>query len=106
MGNTLIAHGGASPEGYDVTSSGTKIAGQQKLRKYLAVTNTSDAPVYLALANSVDGVTSPAEVGKGIYLAPEGGSYELNNVNMYFDEIWAIHDQAGQMKRLCVQAGR
>lgn len=105
MGNTLIAHGGSAPEGYNVTTGGVRVAGQQKLRRYWAATNSSDEPVYLALIQTADGVTCPAEVGKGIYLAPHGGSFELNNVNMYFDEIWAIHDGTG-VKRLCVQAGR
>jgi hypothetical protein len=105
MSNSLISHGGGVPEGYDVVSTGTKIAGRQKLRKYLAITNTSDTPIYLALNNSTDGVTCTAVVGKGIYLAPEGGSFELNNVNMYYDEIWAIHSGASA-KRVCVQGGR
>jgi hypothetical protein len=97
--NSLIAHGGSAPEGYDVGTTSTLVAAAQPLRKYWACTNSSDTAIYLALSNN------GAEVGKGIYLAPNGGSFELNNVNMYFDKIYAIHEGSGT-KRLCVQAGR
>ena len=105
MSNSLISHGGGTPEGFDVPDTGIKIQDKDTYRKYLAITNASDTPVYLALTNSVDGTTCPAEVGKGIYLAPNGGSFELNNVNMYYGEIWAIHEVAGDTKHLCVQRG-
>ena len=103
MANTLVSHGGGIPEGFDVASTGTRIAVANDLRKFIAITNASDTPVYLALRTAP---TCPAEVGKGVYLAAEGGAFELNNVNMYYGEIWAIHDDAGQLKRVCVQRGQ
>jgi len=103
--NTLISHGGGQPFGVDVASAGTKLVTAQTLRKYLAITNTSDVPVYIGLVTSTDGAC-PFSAGEGIYLAPEGGSFELNNVNMYYGEIWAVHASAGATKRLSLQPGR
>lgn len=102
--NTLISHGGGVPYGVEIGTTGTRVAKANDLRKYMAITNTSDEVVYLALRSSVDG-SCPAEIGAGIYLAPEGGSFELNNVNMYYGEIWAIHGGSGT-KRLSVQPGQ
>ena len=104
MPNSLISHNGGIPEGYDITSTGVKIALPQTLRKFWVATNASDTPIYLAFQDSTAGECT-AEVGKGIYLAPNGGSAELNNTNMYYGEIWAIHGSSGN-KRLCVQPGR
>jgi len=106
MGNSLISHGGYAPEGYDVAATtGTRVATRDTLRKYWAAVNASDTPIYLALYQVGDGGTNTAVVGSGIYLAANGGSFELNNVNMYYDEIWAIHGGSGT-KRLSVQRGR
>lgn len=103
MPNSLISHGGGVPEGYNVTTAGVRVAISNDLRKYWAATNASDTAIYLSLWTN-NGLNT-AVVGKGIYLAPNGGSFELNNVNMYYDEIWAIHGGAGA-KRLCVQVGQ
>ena len=105
MSNSLISHGGGEPQGFDVTTTGTLVARNQPLRKYWAATNASDEPIYLALKQVGTGGTNTAVVEKGIYLAPNGGSFELNNVNMYYEEIWAIHGGNGT-KRLCVQVGQ
>ena len=106
MSNTLISHGGGIPDGYDVTEEGTRLAAKRPHRKYWACTNASDEPIYLALYQlKPEGGVNTAEVGKGIYLAPNGGSFELNNVNMYYGEIWAIHAGSGP-KRVCVQSGQ
>ena len=102
--NSLISHGGSVPGGYDVATAGTLVAANNTLRKYCAFTNTSDTPIYLALYQNAAG-TNTAAVGSGIYLAAEGGSFELNNVNMYYYEVWAIHDGTGT-KRLSVQNGQ
>lgn len=102
MSNSLISHGGGAPEGYNVTATGVKVADGDDYRKYWAATNSSDEPIYLALY--ANGGVNTAVVGMGVYLAPRGGSFELNNVNMYYDEIWAIHGGVGN-KRLCVQRG-
>ena len=106
MGNTLISHGGGALEGFDVApATGTLVAPKQPFRKYWACTNSSNVPMYISLHQVGDGGTNTAVVGRGIYLAAEGGSFELNNVNMYYDEIWAIHSGEGT-KRLCVQRGQ
>ena len=104
MSNLLISHGGYEPEGYAVATTGTRVAEADPLRKYWAATNASDTAIYLALHMN-DGHTNTAAVGWGIYLAPNGGSFELNNVNMYYDEIWAVHAGVG-VKQLSVQRGR
>ncbi len=104
MSNLHVSHGGGAPLGYDVTSSGVLVASANEFRKFWACVNASDTPIYLALCESNAGVC-PAEVGKGIYLSPNGGAFELNNINMYYGEIWAIHGIPAVVKRLCVQPG-
>jgi hypothetical protein len=105
-GSFLTVHNGSTPEGYDVTSTGTKIADRSDRRRFMRITNMSDVPIFLALRDIAEtpGVC-PALKNKGIYLAKEGGYFELNNTNMYYGEIWAIHDSTGN-KVLCVQPGR
>lgn len=106
MSNLLINHNGSEPEGFDVAATGTKIVDKSlsKYCKIITITNASDTPVYLA-SWSVPGDTNTAVVGKGIYLSANGGAYEYNNINMCFNDIWAIHDGTGT-KRVCVQRGR
>lgn len=98
------AHAGGAPEGYDVTTVGTRVAEADSTRKWWSCVNASDEPVYLALRTNDSELGNPAVVGRGVYLAPSGGSFELNGTNMYHGEIWAIHGDVG-VKRLCVQPG-
>jgi hypothetical protein len=91
-----LLHNGAPPEGADVTASGVLLLPRQEGRKYVAIVNTSNnVPIYLALNDSPDGTTNQAEVGKGIYISPDGGSYEITEDNLYKGEIWAIHGGPG-----------
>lgn len=98
MSNLLTSHAGGAPESYNVKTVATKVADADDYRKFWACTNASNEPIYLALHTT-------AESGKGVYLAPNGGAFELNNTNMYYGEIWAIHGGAGS-KTLCVQPGK
>jgi hypothetical protein len=45
------------------------------------------------------------QVGKGIWLAPNGGSYEINETNLYKGEIWAIHGDGGNTHPVTIQRG-
>lgn len=96
------SHNGGDPQGFDVPATGIKIKEAGRAARCIVITNPSATPMYLALKTPDDGVTCPAEVGKGIYLGPAGGAYEINITNMCLCEIWAIHDAAGVM-RICVQ---
>ena len=100
----LLSHNGGIPEGYDVTSIGTMVSTRDPLRKYLLLTNDSDEVIYLALQDKDDGEVCPAVSHTGIPIRPYG-SYEINNTNIYFGQVWAIHAGVGT-KRLCVQKGR
>jgi hypothetical protein len=103
--NTLIAHGGYIPGDADVTAAGTLILTVPNNCKYVAITNPSSVGVYVALyTDPANADNNTAEVGKGIYLAPEVGVLELSNVNMYYGKIWGI-TEAGTA-HLCVQIGR
>lgn len=104
MSNLLCSHGGGEPGGVDVLPAGTLVMTVDRLCRYVALTNASDTDMFIALHTSDDGVTSTAELNKGIMLLKNGGAYELNNTNMYYGEIWAIHGGTG-IKRLCVQRG-
>jgi hypothetical protein len=105
MSNGLISHGGGVPLGASITDAGVKLLTTDSTYKYVVITNPSAVGVYIAYNTSTDGTTCTAEVNKGIYLAPEVGVAELNNVNMYFGEIWAI-TAAGTTADVCIQVGR
>lgn len=97
-------HNGGPSLGVLVTHLGTKVYdGERKSIKCIVITNPSSKPMYLALQNSADGVTCPHTVGTGIYLGPNGGSYEINSTNRCTCEIWAIHDDAANAHNMCVQ---
>lgn len=91
-------HGGGAPESYNIKTTPVKVADADENRKFWACTNASNEPIYLALHTT-------ATLGKGTYLAANGGAFEINNINMYYGEIWAIHGGAG-LKVLCVQPGK
>ena len=90
-------------DGKDVSHLGTKIYTPFKSARLVVVSNPSTVGMYLALKNSTDGTTNQAVVGKGIYIAPNGGGYELSLINIGQVEIWAIHGDAGSTHRLCLQ---
>lgn len=103
MSNLLINHNGGPVYGYAVPHTGLKVYHPLASAKLLIFTNSSDYPMFLAIKNSEDGTTCQAEVNKGIYLRAQGGSYEMNNMNMGYAEVWAIHDDTGSTHNLCVQ---
>lgn len=105
MGQYDYTHNGFDPAGVDVTDAGVLVADTLSSRKLACFTNASTVPIYLALKTPADGVTCPAAVGEGIYLTPNGGAYEINLSNLYGGQVWAIHGDAGQVHRLCVQQG-
>ena len=57
----------------DVQTSSTSILTKNDSRNYFALTNSGSNPVFIAL-----GATAVAD--KGVYLAPQGGVYELNGM--------------------------
>ncbi len=101
-----LLHNGYVPEGEDIPDAGVRLLPRQEGRKYVAIVNTSTTfGIYLALNDSPTGTENQAEVGKGIYLSPNGGSYEINEANMYKGEVWAIHADAGNTHRVTIQRG-
>jgi len=97
--------------GIDVTSDGVLVLAREpvigrKAVKVIVLTNPSSQGIFVACKNSPDGTTNQAEVRKGIYLTADGGSYEFNETNMCISEIWAIHEDTGEVHRLCVQVCR
>jgi hypothetical protein len=101
-----LVHNGSPPQGADVTDAGVRLLERQDGRKYVGIVNTSATfGMYLALNDSATGSENQAIVGNGIYLAPNGGSYEINESNMYKGEIWAIHADAGNTHRATIQRG-
>jgi hypothetical protein len=99
-------HNGFTPEGEDVTDAGTLLLPRQEGRKYVGIVNYSmTVPIFLALKDSPTGSENQAVVGKGIWLAPNGGSYEINETNLYKGEIWAIHGDGGNTHPVTIQRG-
>ena len=100
-------HNGGEPTGFDVSDAGTLIHPRtERARKCIVITNPSSMPMFLAFKNSPDpeAPVNQAEVNKGIYLGPAGGSYELNYMNLGRCEIWAIHADAGATHHICVMS--
>lgn len=64
------------------TSSAQLLADNER-RKYALIVNSSDVGVWLAFGET-------AVVGTGVYLAPAGGSYEIDSENLYCGPINAI----------------
>lgn len=64
-------------------------------RIYAVFTNDGSDDVYLNL-----GATTTSAVGMGIRLNAGGGSYEINDLNLYTGEVSAISESAGI--NLCV----
>jgi hypothetical protein len=103
MSNLLVNHAGGDPAGYDVPHTGIKVFEPFKSCKLAVFTNASDEPIYLALKGVPDNTSNEAIAGAGIYLTPRGGAYEMNNTNMGYCQVWAIHADVGNTHRLCVQ---
>lgn len=64
------------------TTSAALIAANER-RKYALIVNSSDVGVWVSF-----GVA--AVIGTGVYLAPAGGSYELDGDNLYLGVINGI----------------
>lgn len=72
----------------DVGTTSTAIMAAQSDRNYALIINDSDTVVYLSLNGA-------AEVGKGIRLNPNGGAYEINQLNLHTGVINGIHGGTG-----------
>lgn len=66
----------------------TQLVATSSSRVYLAIVNTGTNYVCLNLDASI------AQNCKGIYLAPSGGSFEINETNLYTGTITAIANSA------------
>ena len=66
-----------------VTTSSTAIVAANGARKYLCLVNSGTNPVFLAF-----GIAAVAN--KGVYLAPSGGSYEINMQNLLTQAVTGI----------------
>lgn len=74
-----------------VATDAADVLAANTTRRYAGIVNDhASQGVYLALG--VDAV-----VGKGIYLAPNGGSFELNANNMFHGRVSAIGSGAGTL---------
>lgn len=78
-----------APRRADVLSSGSRriVAGREG-RRYLAIVNDSDTAIYLAIGLD-------AEVGRGIRLNAQGGSFEMTDDNLSEQGVWGIHAGTG-----------
>lgn len=64
------------------TSSAALIAANER-RKYALIVNSSDVGVWVSFG-------ATAVIGTGVYLAPAGGSYELDDDNLFLGVINGI----------------
>jgi len=77
------------------TTATTEIVPANSARKYLVIVNASDVIMYLA-------VGANAEKTKGIYLAANGGSFEMITANLSAEAVDAI-SASGSSKTVTVQ---
>lgn len=82
---------GCTPHGWTITPASQVILPAQAGRKQITLSNKGPGEVYL-------NVGAPAVVGSGIYLAPNGGSYEFNRSNHPFN--LALHAVASADSQL------
>jgi len=68
-----------------VIPEGIKVLDSNSRRLYAEIINSSDKGVWVVLKDG-----GPAVVNSGIYIAPNGFSYEINPLNMWRGEVWAI----------------
>lgn len=72
----------------NVAATSTRVLNANVARGYAVFVNDSDTTIYLALgANAV--------ANQGIRLNANGGSYEINLLNLYDGVIYAIHGSTG-----------
>lgn len=66
-----------------LTTASASVLAANALRKYAAFVNASDVGIWLSFGTT-------AVVGTGVYLAPSGGSFEIDSSNLYQGEVYAI----------------
>lgn len=71
-----------------VATTSTLLLAANKRRTYAILINTSATDVWVMLG-------SAATVSGGIYLVANGGSYEINRLNLWQGDIFAIHGASG-----------
>lgn len=66
-----------------VDSTSTLVLAANDRRKHAIITNSSDVGVWLAFGEA-------AQVGYGVYLASAGGSYQIDEGNLFVGVIYGI----------------
>lgn len=66
-----------------LTTASAIILAENSLRKHATFVNASDVGIWLSFG-------STAVVGTGVYLAPSGGSYEIDGNNLYQGDVYGI----------------
>jgi len=79
-----------------VGATDTQVLVANSARKFAVFVNDSDTVIYLDLS-------ATAVINEGIRLNANGGSYEINLLNLYTGEVSAISSVA--TKNLCVTEG-
>lgn len=83
--------------GVDVGTVSTLILAANANRRYAAIINDSDTPIYLA-------INAAAALNSGIRLNAGGGAYEINWTNLHGLALYGIHGSTG-FKRVTAVEG-
>ncbi len=78
-----------------VTTTSSLVLVANRYRSFASFVNDSDAVIYLMLGNN-------AALNTGVRLNALGGSLEINTLNLFKGDIFAIHGGVGN-KVLCIQ---
>lgn len=66
-----------------LTTASALVLAEDTLRKHATLINASDVGIWLAFGVS-------AVVGTGVFLAPSGGSYEIDGNNLFTGDVYGI----------------
>jgi hypothetical protein len=68
-----------------ITDAGIKVLSANNRRLYAEIINSSDKGIWLILKDG-----GPAVVGTGIFVAPNGFSYQITPENMWRGDVYGI----------------
>ncbi len=86
LGNVKIA---SSPHStVNVAATGTLILAENKRRFFAVIQNVSDTNIWITFG-------SQGAVGDGLLIPANGFSYEIDRLNLWQGEVYAIHAGVG-----------
>lgn len=80
-----------------VTTSGDLVLDDNDRRVTASIVNASNVPIYIKFGSA------PLYTTDGIYIAPGGFGYEIDERNLWRGKVYAVHDGTGSKLVTCVE---